>query len=205
MHRIAIGDPQCVCHELFAQLRIRMVDGESVWQQFYPHASGSLGSSGCGHCRCLVEVWNCVHVDISVRQRIGSARGSATREAIIRRSEPLQLQLWVRICLQSRRRGRCREGPWAFYKLRDGEIVPLICPTCQNVFAGCSKHPCQRHHATLHGVVFDILVGSENHVGSAVPVPQPGAARTPIILISSFCLSMILSENRFPLFRIMLY
>jgi hypothetical protein len=27
-----------------------------------------------------------------------------------------------------------------------------------------SKHPCQRHHATLHGVVFDILVGSENHV-----------------------------------------
>jgi hypothetical protein len=22
--------------------------------------------------------------------------------------------------------------------------VPLICPTCQNVFAGCSKHPCQR-------------------------------------------------------------
>jgi oligopeptide/dipeptide ABC transporter ATP-binding protein len=45
-----------------------------------------------------------------------------------------------------------------------------------------SKHPCQRHHATLHGVVFDILVGSENHVGSAVPVPQPGAARTPMIL-----------------------
>jgi oligopeptide/dipeptide ABC transporter ATP-binding protein len=34
----------------------------------------------------------------------------------------------------------------------------------------------------LHGVVFDILVGSENHVGSAVPVPEPGAARTPMIL-----------------------
>ena len=79
MHRIAIGDPQCVCHELFAQLRIRMVDGESVWQQFYPHASGSLGWSGCGHCRCLVEVWNCVHVDISLRLRMASARGSATR------------------------------------------------------------------------------------------------------------------------------
>ena len=28
---------------------------------------------------------------------MASARGSATREAIIRRSEPLQLQLWVRI------------------------------------------------------------------------------------------------------------
>jgi len=26
------------------------------------------------------------------------------------------------------------------------------------------------------------LVGSENHVGSAVPVPEPGAARTPMIL-----------------------
>jgi len=33
----------------------------------------------------------------------------------------------------------------------------------------------------LHGVVFDILVGSENHVGSAVPVPQPGAVRNPMI------------------------
>jgi oligopeptide/dipeptide ABC transporter ATP-binding protein len=33
---------------------------------------------------------------------------------------------------------------------------------------------------TLHGVVFDILVGSD--VGSAVPVPEPGAARTPMIL-----------------------
>src|SRR5882672_1221916 len=27
------------------------------------------------------------------------------------------------------------------------------------------KHPCQRPPVTLHGVVFDILVGSENHVG----------------------------------------
>jgi hypothetical protein len=30
------------------------------------------------------------------------------------------------------------------YKLRDDGIVPLICPTCQNVFADRSKHPCQR-------------------------------------------------------------
>jgi hypothetical protein len=30
-------------------------------------------------------------------------------------------------------------GPWAFYKLRDGGTVPLICPTCQNVFAGSLK------------------------------------------------------------------
>ena len=30
MHRIAIGDPQCISHELFAKLRIWMVDGVSV-------------------------------------------------------------------------------------------------------------------------------------------------------------------------------
>jgi hypothetical protein len=36
----------------------------------------------------------------------------------------------------SRRRARCRAGSWAVYKWRDGGVVPLICPTCQNVFAG---------------------------------------------------------------------
>jgi hypothetical protein len=41
--------------------------------------------------------------------------------------------------LQSRRRVRCRAGPSAFYKLRDDRIVPVICPTCQNVFAGSLK------------------------------------------------------------------
>ncbi len=35
-----------------------------------------------------------------------------------------------------------------------------------------SKHPCQRHHATLHGVVFDILVGSEHRVGLAAVFPD---------------------------------
>src|SRR5882724_7962732 len=48
---------------------------------------------------------------------------------------------------------------------RDDGIVPLICPTCQNVFAGIAQsiHASDRH-ATLHGVVFDILVGSERLV-----------------------------------------
>jgi hypothetical protein len=47
--------------------------------------------------------------------------------------------------------------------LRDAGIVPLICPTCQNVFVGIAQsiHASDRH-ATLHGVVFDILVGSES-------------------------------------------
>jgi hypothetical protein len=39
----------------------------------------------------------------------------------------------------------------------DHEDMPVICPTCQNVFAGSLKRP---DRATLHGVVFDILVES---------------------------------------------
>jgi hypothetical protein len=37
----------------------------------------------------------------------------------------------------------------------DHEDMPVICPTCQNVFTGSLKRP---DHATLHGVVFDIFV-----------------------------------------------
>ena len=37
----------------------------------------------------------------------------------------------------------------------DDEDMPVICPTCQNVFAGSLKRP---DHATLHGFVFDIFV-----------------------------------------------
>jgi hypothetical protein len=49
----------------------------------------------------------------------------------------------------------------------DNEDMPVICPTCQNVFAGSLKRPDQ---ATLHGVVFDIFVerpihGSETMLG----------------------------------------
>jgi hypothetical protein len=53
---------------------------------------------------------------------------------------------------------------WHFYKLRDDSIMPVICPTCQNVFRkDRSTYPCQRHPpVSLHGVVFDILVGSEH-------------------------------------------
>src|ERR1700722_8863570 len=39
----------------------------------------------------------------------------------------------------------------------DDEDMPVICPTCQNVFAGSLKSP---DHPTLHGVVFDIFVAS---------------------------------------------
>src|SRR5712675_439074 len=78
---------------------------------------------------------------------------------------------------QSRRRGRCWAGPWAFCKLRDDGIVPLICPTCQNVFAGFAQSiHASDHHATLHGVVFDILVGSESRVGPCGCVAAPRVA-----------------------------
>src|SRR6267378_3234737 len=58
---------------------------------------------------------------------------------------------------------RCRAGPWAFCKLRDDGIVSLICPTCQIAGIAQSIHASDRH-ATLHGVVFDILVGSQSRV-----------------------------------------
>jgi hypothetical protein len=47
-------------------------------------------------------------------------------------------------------------------RLRDAENVPLICPTCQNVFAGQASMPANpfvfKGFLSLHGVVFDILV-----------------------------------------------
>ena len=51
--------------------------------------------------------------------------------------------------------------------------MPLICPTCQNVFAGIAQSiHASDHHATLHGVVFDILVGSVHRVGLAAVIPD---------------------------------
>ena len=51
----------------------------------------------------------------------------------------------------------------------DDEDMPVICPTCQNIFAGSFKRP---DHATLHGVVLDIFVerpihGSETMLGGS--------------------------------------
>src|SRR5664279_4929530 len=52
----------------------------------------------------------------------------------------------------------------------DGEDVRVICPTCQSVSRNRSKHPCRRHHSTLHGVVLDILVAGGGH-GARAPLP----------------------------------
>src|SRR6266702_5787198 len=52
---------------------------------------------------------------------------------------------------------RAIAGPRALNGLCDDEGVPLICPTCQVL---TPRRPCRRPPATLHGVVFDFLVGS---------------------------------------------
>ena len=124
-------------------------------------------ATGCGWCRCLVEVWNWVHVDISSgthrkRARLGNARGdpSLWRAGA---TSMVGKDFLPAIALEE---PCCRAGPWAFCKLRDDGIVPLFCPTCQNVFAGIAQGiHASDHQATLHGVVFDILVGSESRVG----------------------------------------
>ena len=56
---------------------------------------------------------------------------------------------------------------WRGLNTCDDEDRPVICPTCQNIFAGSFKRP---DHATLHGVVLDIFVerpihGSETMLG----------------------------------------
>src|SRR6266481_2760171 len=56
------------------------------------------------------------------------------------------------------------------YKLRDDGMVPLICPTCQNVFAGKASMPATPQLLCMG--LFDILVGSENRVGLAAVFPE---------------------------------
>ena len=101
----------------------------------------------------------------SRRYLLGHADGERARygntRAIIRRVRAGATSIVGRIfCLQS-----CRRARWAVL-LRDNGMVPLICPTCQNVFAGEASMPATPP-VTLHGVVFDILVGSANRAGCA--------------------------------------
>jgi hypothetical protein len=49
------------------------------------------------------------------------------------------------------------EGLGRFCKWRDARLVPVICPTCQNIFRGALNAQ-NAEFVTLHGVVFDILV-----------------------------------------------
>ena len=53
------------------------------------------------------------------------------------------------------------QGRNQFYEWCDDGILPLICPTCQKkVFEAASSMQAVDPRATLHGVVFDILIGT---------------------------------------------
>ena len=97
MHRFAIGDPQGVRHQPFAELRIWMVDGEAVRLKLYPRGCGSFGLVGCGGCRWHREVRSGVHVEISLRHARGPGARFGHAQAIVRRGDPVQFQWWVRI------------------------------------------------------------------------------------------------------------
>ena len=84
--------------------------------------------------------------DHSLRRAIASSRANAT-SIVCRDFRPNHTEQ------------RAIAAPRAFNGLCDDEGVPLICPTCQVL---PPKRPCRRPPATLHGVVFDIFVGSHS-------------------------------------------
>ena len=74
MHRFAVGDAQCVRHQLFADLGVWMVDAESMRQQLYSRGCGSVRRIGCGDRGWHGgEVGNGVHVGISLGHGAASA------------------------------------------------------------------------------------------------------------------------------------
>src|SRR3954462_3190870 len=52
------------------------------------------------------------------------------------------------------------QGHSQFYEWCDDGILPLICPTCQKRGGGPLSMQTIDPGATLHGVVFDILIGT---------------------------------------------
>jgi hypothetical protein len=105
IHRFAIGDPQRVRHELFAELPIGMVDGETVRREPYPRGGGSFGLAGCGNRRWHSEVRSGVHVGIpwqarrkrAVRPRAGD-RSPRRADAISMVGESLSRNRGRRAC-----------------------------------------------------------------------------------------------------------
>jgi hypothetical protein len=66
---------------------------------------------------------------------IGSVRGSATRWQSFAVASRYDFNCRKDFLPAIAPKACCRAGPWAFYKLREDGVVPVICPTCQNVFA----------------------------------------------------------------------
>jgi hypothetical protein len=107
-----------------------------IHKGFLPHRERQHGLAGCGGWRCLVEVWNWIHIGYLLlhahRKRVQRVSDHSPRE-------PVSFQfrnVWSVIAPRAR-----RARPWAVYQLRDDRLVPLICPTCQNVFAGKASMP----------------------------------------------------------------
>ena len=65
--------------------------------------------------------------------------GQGAEQSCGLRGEPVELQLWVSILTAIAPKRPLLARAMAFYKLRDDGIVPVICPTCQNVFARSLK------------------------------------------------------------------
>ncbi len=105
------------------------------------------------------------------------------------------------------------------YKLRDDAIVPLICPTCQNVLTAsvlaAPRKASGRPATTLHGVVFDISVGSRaravvgrfrgpNHIdacAAALPPRQASRGRDKKPLTPRFRETPLRPRAPHPVFR----
>jgi hypothetical protein len=71
-----------------------------------------------------------------VQRASESARGCATRRPSFAVACRCNFNLGRVFCLPSRRTARYWAESSAFYKWRDAGIVPLICPTCQNISSG---------------------------------------------------------------------
>ena len=170
MHRFAVGDPQCVCHEPFADFRVWMVDGESVRQKLYSRgAAAFVGSVAV----IVVGIVRSGAVFMSrfpwFRPRARQARDLATRG----RSPPRwagAISMWVRMLSRNRnRRAAMVAARRAFTGLRDDEEMPVICPTCQLAFDpsmpaactfawGCFRYFGRAHLYTAISITYEFAV-----------------------------------------------
>jgi hypothetical protein len=85
---------------------------------------------------------------------------------------PVTTSTYIVLACDCRRPRRAR--PWSICGLRDDVIVPLICPTCQNVFRG--EFRCLQRPLLLCMGLFSIFWFGGYRVGrSPVPIsPQDG-------------------------------
>src|SRR6266700_2912245 len=131
-----------------------------------------IRAAGRSHCLQLVPD-SAMAVDRCIGKRPACERIVAllTREA--RAWTPAVL--WISQACHSgamaklHRTARAIAGPRAFNGLCEDEGMPLICPTCQVLMA--QSGPSRQLTGTLHGVVFDILLGEPPRRGGGCGNP----------------------------------